>query len=112
MDAAWRLESASVRDMLDAIGGETQSAYTTIMTVMMRLTEKGLLARKPRGKAYVYHPRITRQAYAEGVSRSRVRGLLKDFGDLAVSQFAEELRDFDPDRARQLAELLRKGRGE
>ena len=36
----------------DALGGEL--AYTTVMTVMARLHDRGLLARKRAGRAYAY----------------------------------------------------------
>ncbi len=109
MDAVWRLGTASVRDVADAIADKSELAYTTVMTIMSRLTEKRLLERRMSGRAYVYRPRLSREDYAEKLARSRVRGLISDFGAVAVAQFAEELRT-DPERAKMLDELLRRGK--
>ena len=108
MDAAWNLESASVRDIIEALGDATESAYTTIQTIMTRLAEKKLLDRTLSGRAYVYRPTLTKREYDEVQARGRVRKLINDFGDLAVAQFAEELQEVDPQRARQLGALLRR----
>ena len=102
----WRAGEATVRDVADALIGKTDSAYTTVMTVMTRLAEKGLLSRAARGRAYVYRPKLTKQEYAEALSRSRVRSLIDDFGELAIAQFAEELEQVDPERAKRLGEML------
>jgi predicted transcriptional regulator len=47
--AAAPLTPAQVRD---ALGGEL--AYTTVMTVMVRLQDRGLLARERSGRAFAY----------------------------------------------------------
>lgn len=108
MDVLWLRGSASVRDVADALDSESDLAYTTVMTVMSRLAEKRLLKRKPAGRAYLYRPTMSREAYEQELARSRVRGLIADFGEVAVAQFAAELQDVDPERARLLGELLRR----
>lgn len=108
MDVAWRSEVVSVRDVADALREHAEPAYTTVMTIMTRLMQKGLLEREARGRAYVYRPTMSQQSYEQALSRERVRGLIEEFGDIAVMQFAEELRDTDPESARRLGELLRK----
>ncbi len=111
MDVLWQRGSASVRDVADALGGDAQLAYTTVMTIMSRLAKKGVLDRKASGRAYVYAPLLTREAYDTARARTQARDLIGQFGDLAVAQFAEELQDVDPGRARRLGELLRKRGG-
>ncbi|MEX2227878.1 MAG: BlaI/MecI/CopY family transcriptional regulator [Dehalococcoidia bacterium] len=108
MAVVWDRGDVTVRNVADVLESDTQSAYTTVMTVMSRLVDKGMLARKARGRAYLYWARVGRQVYEDQLSRSRVRGLLEKFGDVAVVQFAAELQDVDPERARLLGELLRR----
>jgi len=50
-----------VREMLVLLDDDL--AYTTVMTVMNRLYEKGLLRRRRDGRAWSYRPRGTREAY-------------------------------------------------
>ncbi len=107
MEVVWRLGDATVADVVDALKPRTDAAYTTVMTVMTRLTQKRLLKRHLQGRGYLYSPVSSREAYEEALSRARIRGLIEEFGDVAIAQFAEELRDVDPDRARRLGALLR-----
>jgi hypothetical protein len=56
----------------------------------------------------VYRSKVTKQAYEEALSLSRVRSLIGEFGEVAISQFAAELEQVDPERARKLGEMLRR----
>lgn len=108
MNVVWARGPMTVREVAGELEPITDSAYTTVMTLMSRLADKGLLSRKARGRAFVYTPRVTREQYDEALSRSRVRSLIQEFGDLAVVQLAEELQQVDPERARKLGQLLRR----
>jgi len=52
----WELGEATVADVRDRILEERSVAYTTIMTVMKNLAEKGYLQYRKEGVAYVYSP--------------------------------------------------------
>lgn len=110
MMVMWDLGEASVRDVLGHLEGERDSAYTTIMTVMSRLSDKGLLEKSTDGRAYLYRPAMSKQVYDEELSRSRVRTLISEFGETAIAQFAAELEEVDPERARRLGEMLRRAK--
>lgn len=53
----WSLGRATVADVRDRIEAERPVAYTTVMTVMRNLAEKGYLAIEKDGQQYVYSPR-------------------------------------------------------
>ena len=50
-------EPATPGAVLDALGNDL--AYTTVMTILTRLWQKGLVTRKRRGRAYAYTPAVT-----------------------------------------------------
>ncbi|HLR26233.1 MAG TPA: BlaI/MecI/CopY family transcriptional regulator [Fodinibius sp.] len=52
----WELEEATVKQVRKRILENREVAYTTIMTVMKNLTEKGYLKYRKEGVAYVYSP--------------------------------------------------------
>ncbi len=106
MEIVWERAPVSVRDVLATLNETDRDlAYTTVMTVMGRLTEKGWLAAHKQGRAYIYHPTRTRQeAEAEAVG-SVMRSLLHDFGEVAVVQFMKELDEIDPSQLQRLAQL-------
>ena len=57
MECVGQMGSASVRDVHEVLLGRRHIAYTTVMTVMSRLAEKGLLARRQDGRRVYSHPR-------------------------------------------------------
>lgn len=95
MERLWKRGSATVRDVVEDLGRTRSLAYTTVMTIMTRLHTKGLLERDRDGKTYVYRPAFTREEHRERLSRDLVRGLVDEFGELALAQFAAELDGVD-----------------
>lgn len=54
----------SVRQILQALQRDRILAYTTVMTVMDNLHKKGLLRRQLAGRAYLYEPVDSPEAYS------------------------------------------------
>ena len=52
----WELEEATVKQVRNRILESREVAYTTIMTVMKNLAEKGYLKYRKEGVSYVYSP--------------------------------------------------------
>ncbi|MCW9706097.1 BlaI/MecI/CopY family transcriptional regulator [Fodinibius salsisoli] len=52
----WELEEATVKQVRNRILERREVAYTTIMTVMKNLAEKGYLKYRKDGVTYVYSP--------------------------------------------------------
>lgn len=73
MQAVWNRSPASARDVLEAVEGETEWAYTTVKTLLARLVEKGVLTERRRGNASWYEPRVTR----DEARVTALRGLLE-----------------------------------
>jgi predicted transcriptional regulator len=59
MNALWPLGEATVRDIQLALQPTTPRAYTTIMTILDRLAQKGIVLRRKSGRAWVYQPNLT-----------------------------------------------------
>jgi predicted transcriptional regulator len=83
-------------------------AYTSVMTVMSRLNDKGILERQKSGRGYVYRAVADREGTLGILARQQARTLIDDFGDLAVSGFVSEVGD-DPTTLRLLEQLLERG---
>lgn len=105
MQVLWKKPGSSVRDVAEALDGRKR-AYTTVMTVMNRLYEKGLLLRSPVGRAYVYEPAMTEDEFLHRVSGQQVRNLIEDFGELAVAQFVGEVRQLPPEEIERIRSML------
>ena len=88
-------------EVRDALGGDL--AYTTVMTVLTRLFEKGLVTRTQQGRAFAYRPAHSRSELAA----QRMRDILADAGDRAGA-----LTGFVGGLSKRDAELLRRIVGE
>jgi predicted transcriptional regulator len=108
MEQVWRSGGeTTVKLVMEALNRKAKPprAYTTYMTVMRRLNDKGLLDRTRRGRQDTYTPRLTREQYQELRAGAEVRGLVDEFGDVALAHFAKSLSSLDPARRRQLQRL-------
>jgi predicted transcriptional regulator len=107
MEEVWRQGETTVKLVMEALNRKANPprAYTTYMTVMRRLSDKGLLGRIRSGRHDTYTPSLTREQYQERRARAEVRGLVDEFGDVALAHFAESLSTLDPAHRRQLRRL-------
>ncbi len=63
MDLAWQKKELTVKTALFSLDSEKKLAYTTVMTVLARLAEKGLLQKRKVGRGFVYTPAIEKSAF-------------------------------------------------
>jgi BlaI family transcriptional regulator, penicillinase repressor len=56
MKIVWERERATVRDVYEALLEKRKVAYTTVMTMMKILEQKGFLKKSQEERAYVYRP--------------------------------------------------------
>ena len=91
MSCLWGTRGKKVREVHKCLEGDREIAYTTVMTIMTRLTDKGLLTRKRSGKAYIYTPRATRKQEARKMVGGIFSSLVDQFGEDAVVAFSDEL---------------------
>jgi predicted transcriptional regulator len=110
MEQLWASGEAPVRAVMEALNGRASKkrAYTTYMTIMARLHKKGMLVRRREGKTDFYEPRHTREEYMALRAQSEVDGLVAQYGDVALSHFAQQMAGLDPARRRALQRLARK----
>jgi|SRR6185436_16037129 len=73
MKVVWRLDKATVRDVYEALRDRRPVAYTTVMTMMRILEDKGYLKKTLVDRAHVYRPAQRRQQV--------VGAMLRDFLD-------------------------------
>lgn len=110
MEEVWRLGETPGRVVLDALNARSERAraYTTIMTILNRLHEKGLLKRRREGKGDVYAATFSREEYADARAAAQVDALVDEWGELAFVHFAKQMATLDPDRRQQLSRLARR----
>lgn len=110
MEELWRSGEAPVRSVMVALNKppSKERAYTTYMTIMARLHKKGLLSRRREGNTDYYTPRHTREEYMALRAQTEVAALVRQYGDVALSHFAQQMAALDPARRRALQRQARK----
>ena len=107
----WDRGEATVRDLADAMNadavehGGDELAYTTVLSLLQVMEQKGLVTHRREGKAYVYVPRAERQS----TIRRMVRSFLEKVFDGAVDEYlvhALEAKRLSADELDQLEAML------
>lgn len=112
MECMWELGSASVREVHECLVEKREIAYTTVMTVMSRLAEKGMLQRRQQGRAYLYAPLESRDAFCTNVVRRVMDGLFGGAGGPVLAHFVENLTEADNAELDDLARVIKAKRRE
>jgi len=90
MQTLWPLGQGTVRQIRDELARTRPRAYTTIMTIMNRLAQKGVVARSKVGRAYLYRPNLTaEQARAHAVEQL-VAHFFEGSTEALLAQLGEE----------------------
>jgi BlaI family transcriptional regulator, penicillinase repressor len=110
MEEVWTQREATVRTVMEALNKRTTKAraYTTYMTIMARLHKKGVLDRRREGKTDFYAPKLDRDEFMASRAAAEVEDLVSQYGDVALSHFAQQVASLDPARRRALQRLARK----
>ena len=86
-------------DVNEEVGGDL--AYTTVMTALTRLHEKGAVTRRKAGRAFAYTPLLDEP----GIAAARMRELLES-GDDREAVLARFVGSLSEQEEELLAELL------
>lgn len=98
---------ASVAEVLIGLQQATgrDHAYTTVMTVMSRLHEKGVLERDLRGRQYIYRISVPEAELVDRLTGLAVDRVVERYGTAALRHFAVKLGDLDPQTMQRLIAL-------
>ena len=110
MKVVWRSESVTVRDVYEDLLERRKIAYTTVMTMMRILEEKGYLSRDADAKASVYKPTKPKEKV--------VGGMVSDFLNRVFEGSAKPLllhlvdnREISAKELDDIAKLLKSRKG-
>jgi predicted transcriptional regulator len=103
MGVLWDLGSATVAEVQEALSDEL--AYTTVLTILRTLEEKGRVRHEEEGRAYRYHPLVGREEAGANAVRRMVRKLFRGSPELMLTQLVSE-RALTPEQMRRMKSLL------
>jgi len=103
MDILWQKGSGTVGEVRDRI--QDDLAYTTVLTILRTLEEKGYVGHEAEGRAYRYHPLVGREEAQESHVQRLLRKLFAGSPELLMTQLVSD-RDLSKDELSRLRSLL------
>lgn len=104
MRSLWDLGQGSVEQVRRALPRKQRGAYTTVQTVLNRLAERRMVARKRDGNVILYSPAVSESDY---YSRSLVETLSRASGDARRAALARVVGELDPGEVDEIRDLAR-----
>lgn len=95
MELVWQKDLCSVREIFELLEADREIAYTTVMTVMSRLSDKGILKKEREGKQYLYAPAVSKDEFSQTMFSSVLKGFKADLGSKALSFFVDSFSEDD-----------------
>lgn len=106
MRVVWEMGTATVKDVCSTISRRKPTAYTTVLTLMGILEDKGALIHNRNGRAYTYTPLLSR----EQATKNQIRDVVSRFFDGQPEELIRtvlENEEIRPEHLNGLADLLR-----
>ncbi len=106
MNVLWDRGPSTVKDVLDALPAEPPLAYTTLLTTLRILEEKGYLDHEKDGRAFLYKPRVPREQARQSALRHVLSRFFENSAEQLVSNLlkSEKLSSAEMKRLRKLVE--------
>jgi BlaI family penicillinase repressor len=108
MKVVWELGTATVKDVCNALSQSKPTAYTTVLTLMSILEEKGVLLHVRSGRAYLYRSLLSR----DQATRNQIRDLVTRFFDGRPERLIASVLETEaiaPEQLGGLANLIKPG---
>ena len=107
MKIVWDRETATVRDVYEALLERRKVAYTTVMTMMKILEQKKYLKKSLSDRAYVYRPAQPKGQVIGDMVRDFVNRVFNGSAEPLLLHLVEE-HDLSPEELEEIARLRRK----
>ena len=105
----WDLgKPVTAREVHDQVARSHDVAPLTVITVLNKLVDKGLLARAKRDELFHYEARWSEQDFMSHTSRKVVEGVLSFGPDVVAASFVDVLAEQAPERLAELGRLIRR----
>jgi predicted transcriptional regulator len=104
MEVVWKKGVATVADVVEDVTGDPPLAYSTVLTTLRILENKGYLIHSKQGRAFVYKPVVQREAARDNA----IRHLLRRFFDGSPELLLLNLLDSKGVGAKELARLRKR----
>lgn len=110
MNTMWEKEKLTIKQAHEIINSEDPISLNAVMTVMIRLAEKGHLRKETTGggrnRLTFFYPVQTMEQFIVEQTRAVTDELIEDFGSIIVNHFIDRLDDTDPELIQTLQKRI------
>lgn len=103
MSILWELGSATVAEVKAEMADEL--AYTTVLSLLQTLEEKGYVGHEEEGRAYRYMPLVDWQTAGQGEIKRLLAKVFRGSPELLMAQLVSD-RTLSDDQLRRIRHLL------
>jgi len=111
MAAMWRLGAGNVEQVRSELPPRYRGAYTTVQTVLNRLVDRGLLARRKLENVVEYRPKLTEAEYLTHSIDRTLAGASSDARQAALAALIGRLDAGELSELQRLARDIERRRG-
>ncbi|PAL15121.1 BlaI/MecI/CopY family transcriptional regulator [Peribacillus simplex] len=113
MEYLWDKDEQSIKAVQQSLELDKPINFNTVMTVMNRLVEKGILEKRSEGRLSLFRPVQSKEEFFEEQSKKLTENLLDEFGGAVISHMLDAMKDADQgliEKLEQKIQSLKKGK--
>lgn len=95
MEYLWDKNEQSIKAVQQSLELDKPINFNTVMTVMNRLVEKGILEKRSEGRLSLFRPVQSKAEFLEEQSKKLTENLLDEFGGTVISHMLDAMKDAD-----------------
>jgi predicted transcriptional regulator len=109
MDVLWQKGSATVGEIVEALRAERPLAYSSVLTMMRILEQKGYVTHEKESRAYIYRPLVDRRQAQQSVISYLMKRFFNNSPELLVVNLLEH-EEVDAAEIKRLKRLIEKAK--
>lgn len=95
MEIIWIENELSIKEVQQRLEKDKPINFNTVMTVMNRLVEKGILEKRAQGRLSLFRPIQSKEDFIEEQSKKLTDNLLDEFGGVVINHMIDSLKEVD-----------------
>ncbi|MEX1184726.1 MAG: BlaI/MecI/CopY family transcriptional regulator [Gemmatimonadota bacterium] len=103
MDVLWECGASTVAEVQESLADEL--AYTTVLTILRTLEEKGYVTHEEEGRAYRYSPEVARSEAGASAVKRLMRKLFRGSPELLLTQLVSQ-RGLTAEQLKEMRRML------
>ncbi|MCK2018138.1 BlaI/MecI/CopY family transcriptional regulator [Peribacillus frigoritolerans] len=106
MEYLWDKDEQSIKAVQQSLELDKPINFNTVMTVMNRLVEKGILEKRSEGRLSLFRPVQSKEEFFEEQSKKLTENLLDEFGGAVISHMLDAMKDADQSLIEKLEQKI------